>query len=142
MLGPAIFSALVQGASIWRDGWRGLVNLVQFVGSAVLAAAFRGRAAHAVAFHKVVQDHLNLLTRQPHIGSERLLLRLREPLAALLALPALNPIPTIETCLHHLDPAVVARHFGLAFFGRKGQNDSGFDNPAFGFGPRLGPASS
>jgi hypothetical protein len=40
MLGPAIFSALVQGASIWRDGWRGLVNLVQFVGSAVLAAAF------------------------------------------------------------------------------------------------------
>jgi hypothetical protein len=100
------------------------------------------RPAHTVAFHKAAPNHADLFLWEPDIGSERLLLRPREPLSALLALPALNPIPAVKSGFDDLQSAVVARHFGLAFFGQNGQNASGCRNPAFGFGPRLGPAGS
>jgi hypothetical protein len=108
----------------------------------LLHTAKVSRSAHAVAFHKAVQNHADLFLRESDIRPERLLLRLREPLSALLALPALNPIPAVESGLHHLQSAVVAGHFGLAFLRALSQNDSGCRNPAFGLGPRLSPASS
>lgn len=70
-----------------------------------------------------------------------LLLRFRESLAALLALPTLDPVPSVEAGFHHFESAIVVRHFDLAFFGRKRQNDCGRRNPAFGESPRLGPMS-
>ena len=87
-----------------------------------------------------MENQKDLLFREP--GVERLRLRFREALFALLALEPLNFVPTVETSFYHLDTAVLARHLVLAFFRRKGQNDSGRRNPAFGESRRLGPASS
>ena len=58
-----------------------------------------------------------------------------------MALITLVPLAVFPVALT-FDPAIVAGHFGLAFFGRKRQNDSGRKNPVFGFGPRLGPVGS
>ena len=47
---------------------------------------------------------------ESYVLAKWLLMRLSKPLAALLALVPLNLRPTVETGLHHLYPAVVARH--------------------------------
>jgi hypothetical protein len=49
--------------------------------------------------------------------TERFRLRLRESFIALLAFPTLHFLGSIESSFDQLDTAVVARHFGLAFFG-------------------------
>jgi hypothetical protein len=67
-------------------------------------------SAHTVAFHKAMKDHRYLLGWQAYIFAERLLMRLSEALAALLALVALNPILSIASCFDHFDPAIVTRH--------------------------------
>src|ERR1039457_2651602 len=57
-----------------------------------------------------LQNPLDFFLGQPSVSAKLLLLRLCEALAALLALVPLNLRPTVETGLHHLYPAVVARH--------------------------------
>jgi hypothetical protein len=89
-----------------------------------------------------MEDSADGFLGEPYIFSEGLLLWLSEPLAALLALIPLNLVPTVETGLHRFYSARVTSHFGIAFFGRKRQNDCGRRNPAFGESPRLGPAGS
>jgi hypothetical protein len=74
-----------------------------------------------------MENHFDFLLGQPSISAKRLLLRLCEALAALLALVPLNLRPTVETGLHHLYPAVVTRH-GLnllAIHSRKPDNEFG-----------------
>lgn len=68
------------------------------------------RSAHAIAFHEAVKDHCDLLSRKAHIFAEWLLLWLSEALTALLAFEALNFVPSVETGLDHLDPAIVTSH--------------------------------
>jgi len=62
--------------------------------------------------------------------------RFREGLAATIAAKALKPVSVFAESLA-VDPAVMARHCGLAFHGQVRQNDSGFANPASGASPRL-----
>jgi len=47
-----------------------------------------------------------------------------KPFSTLLAFPPLDIVPSASR-FYCLDFARMARHFGLAFFGRKRQNDSG-----------------
>jgi hypothetical protein len=82
-----------------------------------------------------MKDSADRLFREPHIGPERLLARFDESSTALLALIALNLVAAPAN-LHRFDLAIVARHYGLAFFGQKGQNSCGRKNPAFGASPR------
>ena len=80
--------------------------------------------------------------RKPYIRAEWLLLRFREPLAALLALEPPDRVPS-ATSFHHLDHARVARHFGPCFLRATASKMTvDLDNPAFGAILRLGPMSS
>ena len=65
-------------------------------------------ARNAVAFEQELEDHFGLLHRQVH-AVQRLLSRLREDLAALLALEALVTLAVVSVRLA-FDPAVVAGH--------------------------------
>jgi hypothetical protein len=56
-----------------------------------------------------MQDSFNCLFRKPHIGTERLCVRFRKALSALVALEPLELIATL-TILHRFDSATVARH--------------------------------
>jgi hypothetical protein len=60
-----------------------------------------------------MENHLDLLLGQASVSAKRLLLRLRESLAALLALVPLNLRPTVETGLHHFTCALWHVIFGL-----------------------------
>ena len=88
--------------------------------------------ADGISFSQALEDQGHFLWRKPNVLAKWLGLRLRKSFVALLALPALHSFRSVKTCLHHLHAAVVARHFGLAFFGMRSQNDSGCHNPVLG----------
>jgi hypothetical protein len=77
---------------------------------AVERTEWNGRSGtDGVAFHKAIQDHEEGLLWKPYIGPKRLLLRLNEPFAALLAFVALDLV-TAPTGLYRFDPARMAGH--------------------------------
>lgn len=63
----------------------------------LLHVAQARRSAHAVAFYKAVEDSANCFLREPHVGPERLLARLRVSLAALLTLPPLDVVASFTS---------------------------------------------
>jgi hypothetical protein len=93
-------------------GFTGQLEDIQH-GSLLDIAEPRG-SANAVAFNKAMKDSAHRLLREPHVASERRLTRLREPLAALLALPPLRVIPSASG-FNGLDFARMACHFGPCF---------------------------
>ena len=74
-------------------------------------------------------------------AAERRVVRLREGALAVGTLVARESVAVFAE-LPADGVTRTARHCGLAFFGQKRQNDSGFANPAFGASPRLSLAGS
>jgi hypothetical protein len=64
-----------------------------------------------IAFDEAMKNHADRLFRKSDVLAKRLLLRFREPLPALLALPVLNTILPIKARFDHLEAAIVAGHF-------------------------------
>jgi len=70
-----------------------------------------GGGPNRISLNEQMEDQKYLLFRQARFAVEQLLLRVSKALSALLAFPALNPIClSVKSGLHHVDPAVVARH--------------------------------
>jgi hypothetical protein len=92
----------------------------QVENGSLLYIAEARRRAHAVTLHEMMEDHRHLVRRQAYIRAERLLLRLSEALSALLAFESLDFVFAVKTGLHHLDSAIVARHFEPCFLQANG----------------------
>src|SRR5260370_34193510 len=101
-----------------------------------------GRPSHAVAFHKAMEDTDHSFLREPYISPDWLLLRFRESLPALLALPTLDIVPSTSS-LHRLDFAGMTRHFGPCFLRALASKMAvGLRNPVFSATPGLGTAGT
>jgi len=96
-------------------------------------------ASDAVSLHEQLKGEQRLLVGHSLLMAHTVkffvvAVRLAAPPTAI----TLEPVAALSG-FGAVDPAVVAGHFGLAFFGNKRQNDSGRKNPAFGASPSQTP---
>jgi hypothetical protein len=91
--------------------------LSRFQDGALFNIAGTSRGANGISFGKATKNRWTLLKRESHVTAKRFGLWFSESLVALLAFPTLHFFRSVKSCLHHLGSALVARHFGLAFFG-------------------------